>query len=166
MVLSNRSPYIILPTGHRYMKLTAHSHLNPTRTGLCHKDQQVDLKEACQCRGFRGKLMQFRIEKTRKSHQSSFSQVKNSKKKCKTTYLTSNPSSDVKSNLIYSRSEELSNHTQSQDTNRSTPLAGLPSTSAPVYSRRRCSKAFRALPTIEEGRILYYTVMKYILFEE
>ena len=92
--------------------------------------------------------------------------LKKNRKKCHMTYLTSNLSSDVKSTLIYSRTRSSSNHTQSQDTNRSTPLAGLPSTSAPVYSRRRCSKAFRALPTIEEGRILYSTGMKYIWFEE
>ena len=93
--------------------------------GLCYNNQQVDLNEVCLSPGFRGELTQLRNEKTRKPHKSSFSLVKSSKKKCQVVCLTSNPSSDVKSNLIYSRSEELSNHTQSQDTNRSTPLAGL-----------------------------------------
>ena len=33
---------------------------------------------------------------------------------------------------------------------------GCQETSTSVYSRRRCSKAFRALPTIEGGTICYY----------
>ena len=51
--------------------------------------------------------------------------LKKNRKKCHMTYLTSNLSSDVKSTLIYSRTRSSSNHTQSQDTNRSTTLAGL-----------------------------------------
>ena len=67
------------------MKLTAHSHLNPTRTGLCYNNHQVDLIEACQSGGFRGKLTQLR--KKRKPHKSSFSLVKISKRMCQVAYI-------------------------------------------------------------------------------
>ena len=157
----NRTPYIIKPKGPRYTKLTAHSHLNPTRTGLCYNNHQVDLIEACQSRGFRGKLTQLR-KKTQATQVQFFTSENFEKIVPNGLYMTSNPS-DVKSNSIYSRSEKLSNHTQSQDNNRSTPLAGLPSTSASVYSRRRCSKAFWVLPTTEEGGITCYYELPLVL---
>ena len=116
-----------------------------------------------------GKLTQNfaqKLAKTRMVCTSSFT-LKKTRKRSAKWLIWRQTRSDVKYPYsIYSRNEEPSIYTQSQDTNWSTPLAGLPSTSASVYSCRRCSKAFRALPTIEEGRILYYTVMKYILFEE
>ena len=154
--------------GPRYTKLNAHSHLNPIRTGSCYNNQLVDLEEASWPTGNKGCGLRGNIRKKnsrKNSHKLAwFTQVSSTltrtrKNKCPLAYLTSYSSSDVKSTLIYSRTRSSSNHTQSQDTNRSTPLAGLPSTSASVYSRRRCSKAFRALPTIEEGIILYYTEM-------
>ena len=120
----------------------------------------MDLKEACHSHGFWGKLKQFRIEKTRKSHWSSFSLVKNSKKSVEWLIwrqihpLTSDPT-------WYTPEARSSPTTLSLRTPTDQHhWLGCQETSTSVYSRRRCSTAFRALPTIEEGGIIFFTSKK------